>query len=209
MHNKISFTTTALVRPEIIEKTYASFSKNLVGIDLSKCTLYINIDPIPNNANPMPVIKIARKFFGEVCVRIPMSPNFSSAVNWCWESANTPYIFHLEDDWLLLKEIDIQKTIKLFDKGALEVVFKAYAYEYDRLVLSPAIWKRDLYKTFAGKLDININPEIQLRNKKFAATFGISNIKSVGKRPIVRDIGREWLVGRNLKKPVKKEFVRY
>lgn len=209
MHNKISFTTTALVRPKIIEQTYASFSKNIVGLDLSRCILYINIDPVPNDVDPTSVVKVAKRFFGDVYVRIPTEPNFSSAINWCWESANTPYIFHLEDDWVLNKEININKIIKLFDSNALEIVLRAYDYKYIKLVLSPAIWKYELYKAFAGKLDININPEIQLRNERFKEFFNENNIITFGKRLIVKDIGREWLVGRNLKKPIKKEFVRY
>ena len=44
----INFTTTATVRPDILEKTYKSFTNKLVGIDFSKTTIYINIDLLPN-----------------------------------------------------------------------------------------------------------------------------------------------------------------
>ena len=35
----MDFTTTAVIRPEIIDSTYKSFNENLLGINLKKCTL--------------------------------------------------------------------------------------------------------------------------------------------------------------------------
>lgn len=210
MHNKISFTTTALARPEILEQTYKSFSNNIEGLDMSECTLYINIDPVPNNKLQEETLLVVKKYFNNVSYRMPEQPNFTNAVNWCWSSANTPFIFHLEDDWILLKKINISSIFDLFDKmGALEVILRAYATKYNKLALSPSIWKHSLYKTFAGKLDVNINPEIQLRNKKFAKSFCKKNIMTTEKHIIVKDIGRDWLKNKGLKKPLKGKFIKY
>ena len=207
MYNKLSFTTTALSRPEILDKTYKSFLNNIKGENISKCTLYINIDPVPNNKLQQDTLIVAKKYFKNIIYRMPEQPNFSDAINWCWSNAKTPYIFHLEDDWLLLKEIDINNIFSLFNKTkALEVILRAYNTKYNKLALSPSIWKSSLYKIFAGKLDININPEVQLRDKKFAHAFTKNNIIVEGRNVIVKDIGRNWLKNKGLKKPIKNKL---
>ena len=210
MYSKLSFTTTALSRPEILEKTYKSFLSNIKGENISECTLYINIDPIPNNGLQQDTLIVAKKYFKNVIYRMSEQPNFSDAINWCWSNTKTPYIFHLEDDWILLKKININNIFDLFNKTkALEIILRAYNTKYKKLALSPSIWKFNLYKTFAGKLNININPEVQLRDKKFAHAFTKNNIIVEGKNVIVKDIGRDWLKNKGLKKPVKSKFVRY
>jgi hypothetical protein len=209
--NEISFCTTALSRPDIIDQTYKSFTKNIKNLDLSSCILYINIDPIPNDEKlQQETLEVAKKYFNNVIHRIPNEPNFTVAINYCWESAETPYIFHLEDDWVLTKEIDINEVMRFFgNSNKLEVIFRAYSYKYTKLVLSPSIWKYDLYKIFAGNLKTSLNPEVQLRDKRFADFFNQDSIVAIGNKPIIKDIGREWLFSKNLKKPVKNKFVRY
>lgn len=211
MHNMISFTTTALSRPDIINQTYESFSKNIKNIDLSKCVLYINIDPIPNDEGlQKETIEVAKKYFGNVIYRVPKEPNFTLAVNYCWCSAYTPYIFHIEDDWLLTTEIDMNEVSILFQKdNVLEIILRAYPYKYDKLALSPSIWKYELYKVFAGRLKVDINPEVQLRDCRFSKYFNQDSIITLGTKPIVKDIGRLWLSNRGLVKPMKSNFVRY
>ena len=211
MNNQIAFTTTALNRPDVIDKTYESFSKNIKNLDLSMCTLYINIDPIPNDKLLCgEVLEVARKYFGNVVYRTPDKPNFTSAVNYCWDSVCTPYIFHIEDDWLLITEIDMNEIGALLSNDTiLEVVLRAYQYKYHKLVLSPSIWKYELYKVFAGQLKTDINPEVQLRDERFSKYFNTNSIVVLGTKPIVKDIGRKWLSDKNLIKPVKGKFVKY
>ena len=106
----------------------------------------------------------------------------------------------------LQKKIDINKII---NNKALEIILRAYKYKYTKLALSPSVWKYDLYKIFAGKLDVNINPEVQLRNKKFSKAFTKKSIVTVGNNIIVKDIGRKWLRAKGLKKAVKSSFTQY
>lgn len=214
MCSKLSFTTTALVRPEILEQTYLSFSNNIEGVDIAECVLYINIDPVPysNKINKLRkcMLSIAKKYFNNVVYRLPEQPNFTDALNWCWTQADTPYIFHLEDDWVLLKKININEIFDLFDKkSALALTLKSYSHKQYGLALSPSVWKRSLYKVFAGKLDINRNPESQLKDKCFSYMFNQENIITLGNNNIVKDIGRAWLEKKGLEKPDKLKFVRY
>ena len=61
----IDFTTTACVRPWVLDATYKSYSTNLKGIDFKKCTLYINVDPIGNTSqySAEDVVAVAEKYF--------------------------------------------------------------------------------------------------------------------------------------------------
>ena len=92
----LDFTTTAVSRPEVVNKTYRSFCSKLKGVEFDKCTLYINIDPFPVNSDRKKVIKVAEYYFGKVVVNTPSKGNFTKACNWCWKSAKTEYIFNLQ-----------------------------------------------------------------------------------------------------------------
>ena len=211
---KMDFTTTAMARPDIVDKTYSSFSKNLKGIDLKQCSLYINIDPLPDKVNREEVTEVAKKYFKEVHSNYPNKPNFTKALNWVWLNAKTRYIFHLEDDWQLVREVPIEKLMVNFKKHnkLMNVVLRAYKFKYRSCALSPGIFHRRFYKSVAGKLDERINPEIQLRGKNFgiempAPCFGISwygKVEVYSKKIVVKDIGRSWLKKSKFKKPKKK-----
>lgn len=198
--NNISFTTTATCRPDLLASTYKSFTNNLHGIDLKNTTLYINIDPLPQREYQEETLKVAKEYFGVVNCNMPETPNFTAAINWLWNNADTEYIFHLEDDWLLTKAVDMQEIMKLFKDDVMEVALRAYKYEYKKLCLSPSIWSKALYGKFAGTLDETKNPEIQLR-QDFVSP---SNIACFGKHPIVKDIGRSWLSDTGLRRPKTK-----
>jgi hypothetical protein len=96
---RLDFTTTATCRPDILCRTYTSFRDKLVGVEMSRSVLYLNIDPIPDKFLVSEVERIARAFFGRVVTNIAREPNFAKAVKWCWLRPDTEYFFHLEDDW--------------------------------------------------------------------------------------------------------------
>lgn len=201
----LSFCTTAMARPDIVERTYASFQKNL-GIDLKSYRLCINVDPLPDVNKVAKVIDVAKSFFGEVVYRTPKSGNFTDAVRWCWENADSEFLFHLEDDWELRQKFPLATLLKEFtDDRVITVVLRAYKYKYDKIPLSPSIHRKKFYK--AVKFDTSINPEIQLRN---LGRFGVKFTPSIGLRvlpknkTVVFDIGRAWMKKVNYCKPKKK-----
>lgn len=211
LEDKVSFCTTALARPEIINQTYQSFSENIENLDFFKCKLYINIDPIPNDKKlQQGVLEVAKSYFSDVFVRMPAKANFTCALSWCWSSADTPYIFQLEDDWILLKKMDFNKISNLFDDNIKIVILTAYThFEYTGVALSPSIWKRELYKAFVNSFDKKVNPEHQLKYM-FRNTFSKNNVLVIDNKIIVKDIGREWSKKHNLKKPKEKaRFIKY
>lgn len=216
---KLDFTTTAMARPDIVDKTYESFNKNLKGINLKDCRLFINIDPLPTNVDRNEVTKISEKYFSVVIPNYPDKPNYTAAYNWIWSNADSEFIFNLEDDWELLREISIKELLEYFKKypSLMEVALRAYSYKYRACPTSPSIMHRRYYKAVAGKLDEKINPEVQLRGKNFGIEMPSPRFKISWKGKIIaypeqeneesiilKDIGRLWLDKTNFRRPKNK-----
>jgi len=212
----IQVTTTATMRPSIIERTFKSFVKNLKGVDWKNSTLFINVDPIPEGKRDK-AVKVCNSLFGKVVHNFPKKASYSQAFNWCWSKASDEYILNLEDDWVLDKVVHIQEILSMFKlvPTLYQVVLRAYKYQYPACVTSPAILTKHFYKAFAGNLDPMINPENQLHTR--GDQFGLLDIpfrkhrknpaKRVqayptnGKEIIVIDIGREWMESTDLCRP--------
>ena len=108
--NRIDILTTAILRPEILEKTYASFSKHM--FKEHEHWLYLNIDPL-GEANPKDVLGVATMYFKLVHINMGDKPNCTEAWKWCWKHCEADIVLWLEDDWELLKEVDLDAIIKL------------------------------------------------------------------------------------------------
>jgi len=203
------FTTTAVGRPDVIQKTYRSFSKNLVGINLKNYRLVINVDPMPNRKSAERTVEVARTFFSDVEYRIPNKPNFTAAVQWCWSTADTRFIFHLEDDWRLTTRVKMDTLMQHFQRNLtpIQVLLRAYKYKYRKMALSPSIIRRNAYS--AVNLNTSINPEIQLSAANLVS-WGVEGpiarrvVVYPKKRVIVRDIGRHWLQHSGFRRPKRK-----
>jgi hypothetical protein len=199
----ITFTTTATIRPSLIEQTYLSFSKQILDIDFKSCELIINVDPMPINnlIDRNKVISVAEKYFGKVTYNFPNTPNFPNALKWVWQNTKTDYIFNLEDDWSLNSSIKISDLMTLLSKNpeAIGVSLNAYVFAKDpfRLRLSPCILKGDWARRAASYLSPDMCPEQQIRRQlpadlmKPMLNFPEYSISSPEKI-IVRDTGRAW-----------------
>jgi len=200
-------TTTAMIRPELLERTYESFSKGLKGLNFKESTLFLNVDPAPKGRDPNTVVKVAKKFFGEVVVRIPNECNFCKAVQWCFKNARGKYFFHLEDDWILLESVDIQDVINTLDtqnrtarhRKYVSIALRAYRGWSENIALAPSVFYTKFANRVAPLFNTDLNPEEQLRD---AFHVGIKIVEHDEyslryphlkmKRKIVRDIGRKW-----------------
>ena len=217
--SKLSFTTTAMRRPELLSRTYESFAANLNGVDWSEVVLYLNIDPLPNvdSANEVAenMKEISERYFGKVVLFESEQANFAAAVQRVWSATDSDFVFHLEDDWLLLETVNIGKLFSVFrkDERVCEIPLRAYPECYDKLCLSPSLWRGSVVRSLAERLIAEKNPEIQLRSI-------IPNMQSLDwtklkarpypakrSRVILADIGRKWLSGKPYQKPeIKVEF---
>lgn len=199
---RLDFTTTATCRPEILCKTYSNFRDNLLGVELSKCRLFINIDPVPDPTLSSECVRVAKSFFAEVFHNTPRRPSFSLAVRWCWLGPTTEFFFHLEDDWEMLRPFDLEEMIvKMRSKSKLSAInLRAYDLcdeEDSRISLCPGLFRTTHAKAMALRLDGRWNPEKQLRPIRDSNPHGGCHEGCLGlqipRQVILRDIGREWL----------------
>jgi hypothetical protein len=195
-----------MCRPEVVDRCYSSFSKCLRGISLRKCTLFLNIDPLPDVRRRNEVIEVAKQYFGMVVPNCPSEANFPRAVRWCWSQAQTEFLFHLEDDWELLRRIRVDRLLKLMasNKELQQIALRAYR-RYRWHCLSPSLLRNQFYTDAAKNMVDTLNPETQLHR-----IYGAQRRRVFGypRKIVLRDIGRDYLKTQQFIKPrVKREFV--
>lgn len=108
----MDLTMTAVRRPPIVEATLKSFMGAFDGYKDHR--LLINIDPVGGTkTDEKEVINVCESFFDNLTVKTPLKPSFPKAFKWCWENTESDIVFHLEDDWQLVKDIDIKAIKKI------------------------------------------------------------------------------------------------
>jgi hypothetical protein len=115
----IDITMTATLRPEIIRRTLSSFRRNLFN-ELG-ARLIVNVDPVgPGSVED--TIGALFRYFTVKAFRKPDEPSFPKAFKWAWLTADAEYVFHLEDDWLLTRPVDIWKLISILQAPTIAAV---------------------------------------------------------------------------------------
>ena len=196
----IDIVTTATIRPDILDVTYNSFFKHLFK-DSFEYRLIINIDPVGDKRYTQgDVLRVAKKYFKNIVYNFPDQSNFTKAVKWCWSKTESDYVFHLEDDWEILKDVDIYFLIGIlrFSKkiGSVRLLrcglsshrpFGVYGIEDSNLVidkkrnrcsLNPTLFRGDLVRNSSLVMVDDVNPEYQL----FPGFY--KNIKAKDKKKI-------------------------
>lgn len=206
-------TTTATLRPELLIKTYDSFTRNVTGIDFKQCPLFLNIDLVPPEraGKVSAMVKIAKKFFGEVVTHVQDPPSFPAAVKWCWSCQNGEIVFNLEDDWLLSRQIDGKAILQMFrDQQLYQVVLRPSKSGFNTMSLCPSFIRGDVCRMISTKLNTRENPELQLRANccSWLPDFPKRRVIIPESRRefILVDTGRTWLEGSSYKRPIKTEF---
>ena len=198
----IDFTTTACVRPWVLDATYKSYSTNLKGIDFKKCTLYINVDPIGNTSqySAEDVVAVAEKYFKEVVANTPDKANFALASKWCLTQPTREYFFHLEDDWELVREVNIQDMLSMFKENTLQVVLnkgknQTLLRETGEPMFVPSLIKTKHMKYYTEVMEDSGNPEqrVKQRYRRNKRNKPPSSIFFNIKLPYSVDRGRRWL----------------
>lgn len=113
MEERIDITMTAVLRSSILEKTLKSFLKNVFYKDIERYRLIINIDPVGDKEKFKHIIRICESYFDDVLYNMPKKPSFPKAVIWTWSQVKANWVFHLEDDWIIYRKIDIDRMINI------------------------------------------------------------------------------------------------
>jgi hypothetical protein len=156
--------------------------------------------------------EIINEYFNDTIINIPKEPGFTKAVQWCWSKTKEAYVFHLEDDWELLVDINIHNMIKILNSFPDLVSLRLnkintgqskhsskYGFIYwPKISLNPTLLKGDFVRTIASLMDLNLNPEKQLRLSNTdrgrilsQVHHGIYTQDSI--KQVVKDIGRNWM----------------
>ena len=218
----LDITTTATIRPSLFHKALKSFKDNLF-VHQKEYRLIINVDPIGEDKDPMEMVKIGKQFFSNVVYNIPDKPNFAQACKWCWQNTDSEYVFHLEDDWFLIKKTlmgnlltvmnkDINMMSLRFPKSTLHQVEKKDVrrgfISNSKLMLNPTIFRGDFIRDIADKMNIIDNPEKQLRRvfkltgDNFAGVYC-----GLGEGVYLNHYGRKWQKKSNYKKVKGSNFI--
>jgi len=111
----IDITITATRRHRVLRQTLESFKRNLFKD--YPVRIIINIDPIGPDIDQEYCFTVCEYVFPstEIAIRMPPAAHFGRAFKWVWNQARTNYVFHLEDDWELVREIDLQKMLNILN----------------------------------------------------------------------------------------------
>ena len=220
MNNElIDITTTATLRPKILDYTLNSFCKNML-IDRDRYRLIINIDPIGDKVLPKEVLRVAKKYFDNILYNYADTPGFTKAVIWCWSQVQADYVMNLEDDWELLIPINIDDMISILDSYPTMASLRLNKFKtrknkcsikrgyspFPQLSLNPTLFSGKFIKGVFPLMRISSNPEKQLRpvdNSELSIYLrkwihGIYTKQSHQK--IVKDTGRIWMNSTPFKK---------
>ncbi len=159
----MDITTTAVIRPEILEMTFKSFTENLFT-EREKYRLIINIDPVGNkNKSPDDVLKVCYKYFDNVTYNITKEPSFPKAVIWTWKQVTTPFLFHLEDDWIIKRKVDINRLVGILHKNHHLACMRLYKHNIEnktrpKLFNSTYSYKSHFFEASSSKTQFGLNP---------------------------------------------------
>lgn len=202
----LEFTTTHVAqRHDVYKRTIYSFVENLKGVDFSQSTIYVNIDlspDLPHLTDESPkTIEYLKKIFYKVIPNVTEKPNFAKAIKWCWSQPKNDLFFHLEDDWVLNKNIHINSLLKYFANNKIFAVnLRAYKFKGPKPCLLPSLYRKRFCDSFIEGMKFDRNPERQLR--EFVAKTSFENVHYPEEIHdiILEDIGRHWLICNGLKR---------
>lgn len=121
--NNIDLTTTATLRPELLDFTFDSFTRGLFKENKNHIRLIINIDWTGEEDDYLAkekffhVLGVIDKYkFREILVRVSRQPSLPRAFMWCMRQIESQFFFNLEEDWLLVEDISIESMLYQFRK---------------------------------------------------------------------------------------------
>lgn len=199
-------TTTALLRPKLLEKTYKSFSNNFNPFPKN---LIISFNALPDQTSQESDIQLDKclqicyKYFDTVKYEL-LKPSHSRALKYVWSNIkdNVDYVLHIEDDWLLNFNVDFNQIEKEHKKlNWTQIVLRSYFRKDFNFMLTPSIIKASFCKDIIQDIPKNINPEHYIRKKiiKNKMRCKIYAYPEKIKEIIVEDIGEKWKKENNYK----------
>lgn len=195
---EIDITMTAAMRLEVFKKTLDSFFRFMFDKYLdagNKLNLVLNIDPVGNDLIGQDLSNCIRGRFNKILVNIADEPSFPRAFKRVWSnvSPTSDYAFHLEDDWELVREIDLMSLIHILQEEDDLALLRLAAFPAGEAAMKnwnkffpyngkyyecpeemrtsvgfcghPSLIKTEFVRTIAPFLDDSRNPEKQFHSR--------------------------------------------
>ena len=219
----IDITMPTTLRPALLDRTLESFTKN-VFTERERYRFIFNIDPVGEaGCSPMDVVDVANKYFDNILYNIADEPSFPKAFIWCWEQAESDYLFHMNEDWEILRLINIDHMIKILEENTnvaclrllkmdVPPSLKFFRSKYKNMGKYLLAEKRDVsfgtnpelicgkfYKNARKYLLDDRNPEKQFRPAQKKMFENVTKhwqyavYASPGDKMLIKDIGRGWM----------------
>lgn len=228
---EIIVTMTATLRPEIMYVTLDSFFENL--FQDWPVSLICNIDPVGGQKYlEDEVANVCRKYFKKNLIMFSTKAHFGRAFYKCWRmiGASDSLVFHLEDDWKLLRSVDLGAMVELlnqrFDILRLPQNDAGEAYKDWNLTYPfiqdcfevpynlrttigfcghPSLLRASFVREAMHFLDPEKNPEKQLKGIdrariKWLMHKRLGVFSKPGDKKAIEDIGRKWRQEKNIGK---------
>ena len=228
----IDITMTATRRPELIRKTLDTFLSRCF-FRPNDCHLIINIDPVGKDMRSIEIIDLCKKYFQNIICRCPEEPSFPRAFKWIWSQADSNFIFHLEDDWELIRPVNLYKMIEIMennpDLAILRLPWKPtntdsaknwrYFFPWNGEFFEcpeehkrevgfcghPSLVRSEFVRNTVKYIDENRNPEKQFHHGPPELMREIDKWRygvfaEQNQPPVIRDIGRQWMIENNYRK---------
>ncbi len=203
--NLIQVTCTACIRPDILDITFSSFNEKLL-YQFKRKELFINIDPLGESQDQMDqMFIICKQYFDSVTINSPSTPDFPKAAKWVWQQVTADYFLHLEDDWLLNKNISKEKVLnELFSNELIATIRLNRETSIknrilNKVSLNPIFIKTEFIRQALDIFNDSLDPEKQLSIPPLKnhlinwshLAYGNQNGKYI-EGAFVTDIGKYW-----------------
>ena len=229
----------ATLRSRILRQTLKSFCKNLLKRQVDLNNVIVNIDPIGENESSQKVLDTAQEFFNISFCRMAKTANFAKAVKYVWSKTNSKYVFHLEDDWLLLHKLNFESMLSILENNSNMACLRLSKYDLpkrekirlfnsdyyynnnfflasDSLTqfgLNPCIIRKEFIDQALPLMSDFINPEKQFRPKKplekIVRKWKFAIYGQPGWDRTIQDIGRNWIKNHHFQKPKNSTFLKW
>lgn len=204
----LDVTIPATLRPELLERTLCGFVSR-VRTSMQPRAI-INIDKVPagNLDKISDIITVVEKYIPLRAVFVAEFPSFAAAVRRVWRGSSAPFVFHLEDDWRFLRDIDLDWCVRVLSSGLSDYIrFSKRARfkisERDKVSLLPSLWRGDCVRKLSAVMTNTQDPEKQLRpgqgNEALDVLLPVRILDYPGGQ-CVEDTGRAWRDDRGIQK---------
>lgn len=226
---EIELALPAINRPKLVEQTLSSLCKHLKGVDFSKSTVYVNIDPVPIIYGREKVIDVCKKYVGNVVSNIPKKKsNWCVSFKWAITQPKGKFFMFLNDDWEFTRDFNIDDVLKrlyLYDDVKQVAINNNWycsgknnpswtritKYKPDSREMmrgNPSFFKNDFIKKIENQLDTS-QPgciiETQMTKK-----FGNNSIRLTNENIYYcEDLGEEWKKNYGIPPPMVHECSNY